>query len=75
MKVARDLYNMLAKLMILLHQTPFHLTIAEAILIGSSSEQMPSLHRIAPRYLKAGHLLSHMPFTYSLTLITYSAEV
>ena len=47
--------NLLAKLMVLLHQSLFHLAIAadaEAILVWISVEQVPSLHRIVPRYFK-----------------------
>ena len=57
MKVTRDLYslNLLAKLIVLHRQILFSLTIAtiaEAILIRVSAEQVPSLHRVSPRYLK-----------------------
>ena len=53
----RDLYslNMLAKLLVLHRQILFSLaiaTIAEAILMRISAEQLPSLHGIARRYLK-----------------------
>ena len=56
MKVARDLYslNLLANLMVLHHHILFSLAIvaiAEAILMRTSAEQVPSLHRVAPRYL------------------------
>ena len=47
--------DLLAKLMVLHRQILFSLAtaaIAEAILIRTSTEQVPSLHRIAPRYLK-----------------------
>ena len=56
--MTRDLYslNLLAKLMVLLHQILFNLataaTSAEAILMPISAEQVPSLHRVAHRYLK-----------------------
>ena len=46
---------MLAKLMVLHHQILFSLAIAaitEAILMQISAEQVPSLHRVASRYLK-----------------------
>ena len=48
----RDLYSLdlLAKLMVLHHQTMFCLAIAEAILMQTSAEQVPSSHRVAPRY-------------------------
>ena len=50
----RDLYSfiLLAKLMVLLRQILFTQAIAvtaEAILMRVSAEQMPSLHRIAPK--------------------------
>ena len=48
--------NLLAKLMMLHHHVGlFSLAIAavtEAILMQSSAEQVPSLHRVDPRYLK-----------------------
>ena len=52
-----DLYdlNLLAKLMMLHCQILFSLAIAattEAILMKISAEQVPSLHRVDPRYLK-----------------------
>ena len=55
--MTRDLYslNLLAKLMVLYRLILFSLTIAaiaEAILIRTSPEQLPSLHRVAPSYLK-----------------------
>ena len=54
MEVTRDLYslNLLAKLMMLHRQILFSLAIAviaEAILMRASAEQVPSLHRVAPR--------------------------
>ena len=57
MEVTRDLYNLslLAKLMVLQRQILFNLAIAaiaDAILMRISAEQVPSLHRVAPRYLK-----------------------
>ena len=57
MEVKQDLYssNLLAKLMVLYHQILFSLAIAamvEAILMQTSAEEVPSLHGIAPRYLK-----------------------
>ena len=51
----RDLYNLLAKLMVLLRQILVNLAIAaitEVILMRISAEQVPSLHRVAARYLK-----------------------
>ena len=43
---------MLAKLMMLHRQILFNLAIAGAILMRTSAEHVPSLHRVAPRYLK-----------------------
>ena len=44
--------NLLAKLMMSHFQILFSLAIAEAILMQTSAEQVPSLHMGAPRYLK-----------------------
>ena len=57
MEVTTDLYSLslLAKLTVLHNQILFSLAIAviaEAILIRTSAEQVQSLHRVAPRYLK-----------------------
>ena len=57
MEVTKDLYrlNLLEKLMVLHRQILFSLAIAaiaEAILMQISAEQVPSLHRVAPSYLK-----------------------
>ena len=57
MEVTRDLksLNLLAKLMVLHRQILFSPAIvysAEAILKRTSGEQVPSLHRVALRYLK-----------------------
>ena len=57
MEVTRDLwdFNLLVKLMVLHRQVLFSLAIAaitEAILMQTFAEQVPSLHRVAPRYLK-----------------------
>ena len=57
MEVTRDSYNLnlLERLMVLLRQILFNLAIAaiaEAILMQISAEQVPSLHRVAPRCLK-----------------------
>ena len=38
-------------------------TIAEAILIRTSAEQVPSLHRVAPCYLKPGQVFIHQIFS------------
>ena len=55
--MTRDLYslNLCVKLMVLHRQIPFNLAIAaiaEAILMQTSAEQVPPLHRVAPRYVK-----------------------
>ena len=55
--MTRDLYNLnlLAKLMVLHRQILFSLAIAaiaKAILMRISAAQVPSLHRVSPRYLK-----------------------
>ena len=57
MEATRDLQrlNLLEKLMMLHSQIPFSLAIAaiaEAILMRTSAVQVPSLHRVPPRYLK-----------------------
>ena len=62
MDVKRDAYslNLLAKLMVLHCQIPFSLAIAaiaKAILMRTSAEQVPSLHRVASQVLATGHLL------------------
>ena len=67
MEVTKDLFNLnlLAKLMVLLCQTLFNLAIAavsEAILMRIFTEQVPSLHRIAPRHLKLVTSSDFWPF-------------
>ena len=67
MEVTRDLHNLnlLAKLMVLLHQILFHLAtagITEAILMQISAEQVSSLHRVAPKYLKLITSSNFQPF-------------
>ena len=57
MEVTRDLksLNLLAKLMLVHCQilfSPVIAVIAEAILMRTSAEQVPSLYRVALRYLK-----------------------
>ena len=52
--------NFLAKLMVLHRQILFSLAIAEAIL--TSAEQVPSLHRVVPRYLKLVTSSNFWPF-------------
>ena len=49
------------KLMVLHRQILFSLAIADfakAILMRTSAEQVPSLHRVAPRYLKLAEILA-----------------
>ena len=56
---------MIAKLMVLHCQFLFSLTIAaivEVILMWTSAEQVPSLHRVAPRYLKLVTSSNFWPF-------------
>ena len=57
MEVTKDLHslNLLAKLTVLHHRILYSLAIAavaEAILTRTAAEQVPSVHRVAPRYLK-----------------------
>ena len=57
--------NLLAKLMVLHRQILFSLAvtvIAEAILMRTSAKQVPSLHTIAPRYLKLVISSNFWPF-------------
>ena len=65
--MTRDLYNLnlFAKLMMLHCQILFSLAIAavaEVILIRTSAEQVPFLHRIVPRYLKRVTFSNFWPF-------------
>ena len=65
--MTQDLYslNLLAKLMVLHHQILFSLAIAaiaEEILMRTSAEQVPFLHRIVPRYLKRVTFSNFWPF-------------
>ena len=67
MEMITDLYNLNlhAKLIVLLHQILFNLAIvaiAEAILMQIFAEQVPSLHRVAPRYLKLVTSSNFWPF-------------
>ena len=67
MEVTRDLYslNLLVKLMVLRCQILFSLVIvgiAEAILMQTSAEQVPSLHRVGPKYLKQVTSSNFWPF-------------
>ena len=67
MEVTRDLnnLNLHAKLMVVLLQILFNLTIsaiAEAILMQTSAEQVPSSHRVVPTYLKLVTSSNFWPF-------------
>ena len=65
---------MLAKLMVLYRRILFSLTIAviaEAILMRISAVQVPSLHRVAPRYLKLVTRFSFLPFTLLSALMSF----
>ena len=57
--------NLLTKLMVLHHQILFSLAIVaivEANLMWTSAEQVPSLHKVAPWYLKLDTFSSVWPF-------------
>ena len=67
MEVTRDLYslNLFVKLMELHCHIMFSLAIAaitEAILMQTSAEQVPSLHRVAPTYWKLITFFNFWPF-------------
>ena len=63
-EVTRDLWslNLLTKMMVLHCQILFHLANAEAILMQTSAEQVPSLHRVAPSYLRLVISSNFLPF-------------
>ena len=66
--------NLLAKLMVLLYQILFNLAVAavaEAILMQTSAEQVPSLHRVALRYLKLVTSSNFWPFTLISALMLF----
>ena len=74
--MARDLYslNLLAKLMALHRQILFSLAIAaiaEAILIRTSAEQVPSLHKVVPGYLNLVTSSNFWPFTLISALLLF----
>ena len=78
MEVTRDLHslklNVLAKLMVLHHQILFSLAIAaiaEAIQMQTSAEQVPSLHRVAPRNLKLITSSNFWPFMLICALMLF----
>ena len=73
MDVTRHLYilNLLAKLVLLLHQILFNLAIAEALLMRTSAEQVPSLHRVAQRYLKLVTCSNFWPFMLIFALMLF----
>ena len=65
--MTRDLHNLnlLVKLIVLGHQILFNLAIAataEAILMQISAGQVPSLHKVATRYLKLVTSSNFWPF-------------
>ena len=67
MEVTKDLYslNFLVKLMVLHHQILFSLAtanVAEAILMRTSAEQVPSLQRAALKYLRLVTFSNFWPF-------------
>ena len=71
-----DLYclNLLAKLMVLHCHILFSLaiaTIAEAIPMRTSAEQVTSLHGVAPRYLKLVTSSNFWPFTLLSALMLF----
>ena len=66
--------NLLAKLMVLHCQILFSLAIAavaEAILMRTSAEHVPSLHRVAPRYLKLITSSNFCPFMLIYALMLF----
>ena len=66
--------NLFAKLMVLHRQFLFSLAIAaiaEAILMRTSAEQVPSLHRVAPRYLKLVSSSNFLPFMLISTFMLF----
>ena len=74
MAVTGDLYNLtlLAKLMALLHHVLFNLAIAaiaKAIMMRISAQQVPSLHRVVPGYLKLVTSSNFWPFMSRLLLL------
>ena len=80
MEVTRDLQsvNTFAKLIVLHRQILFSLAIAaitEAILIRNSVEQVPSLHRVAPRCLKLVISSNFWPFMLISALMLFVLAV
>ena len=74
--MTRDLYNLdlLSKLIMLLCQILLDLTIAaisEAILMRISVERVPSLHKVAPRYLKLFTSSNFQPFMLISALVLF----
>ena len=66
--------NLPAKLMVLHRQVPFSLAnpaIADAILMRISTEQVPSLHRVAQRYLKVVTSSNFWPFMLMSALVLF----
>ena len=69
-------FNLLAELMVLHRQILFSLVIAaiaEAILIWTSDGQVPSLHRVAPRYMLAHFKTLYMSHNLALAPAPSSA--
>ena len=66
--------NLIAKLMVLYHQILFSLVIAviaEPILMRTSAELVPSLHRVAARYLKLIIPSNFQPFLLISVLLLF----
>ena len=76
MAVSGDLqsWNLFAKLVVLHRQILFSLvsaTVADAILMRTSAEPVPSLHRVAPSYLKLVTSSNIWPFTLISALMLF----
>ena len=70
--------NLLAKLMVLNRQILFSLAIAavaEAILMRTSAEQVPSLHMVAARYLKLATSSAFLPLMLIRALMLFVLSV
>ena len=71
-------FNLLVKLMVLLHHVLFSLAIAanaKAILMQISAEQVPSLHRVASRYLKLVTSSNFWPLMLAFSLMLFTPLV
>ena len=78
--MTRDLYslNLLAKLMVLHRQILFSLAtadIAQAILMWTSAEHVPSLHRVGLRYLKLVTSSNYWPVMLMFALMFFGLLV